>query len=276
MEEILASIRRIIADDDQTKVAGQVEVGPPVTRTFAPSEAPEFSGGILLTESVSEQSNLADSTNKQLDVALNIQTKLVEAMQVIVSLATFVDDYQKLMATEPPASGTYSAAKITELEVAIEKARQSEAAAKEAHSIAQQKNLALETGIEAANSERDEWKNQYQQREDEVRTLKAAKEKWQRTSANLKTRLDEIQRTNSLTERFSQLWNAILPSNLQISEFERGLRLEVFAQIWVQVENGKIDWTKHSLANVLHPDKHHSPIEKAIYQEICKSVLQIF
>jgi cell pole-organizing protein PopZ len=276
MEEILASIRRIIADDDQAEATGHAGVGPPMTRASVNSEELEFPDILALTESMSEQSSLADNTNKQLDVALNIQTKLVETMQLIVSLATLIEDYQKLVATEPPASGTYSATKIEELELAVEKTRQSEAAAKEANSIAQQRSLALETGIKAANSERDEWKNQYQQREDEVRALKVAKERWQRSSASLKARLDEIQKTNSLTERFGKLWNAILPSNLQISEFERGLRLEVFAEIWIQVENGKIDWTKHSLANVLHPDKHHSPIEKAIYQEICKSVPQIF
>ncbi len=210
MEEILASIRRIIADDDQAKA-------PAAAAAVAPSLKP-----------------VSALTNK-------------------------------------------------DLEREIENARRAEAAAMDALLNAQQKHSellhrisVLEKAVGTITAERDEWSEKYKQRDEEARLLRATKDKWQRQYATLKMRTDGSQTANGQAERFDQLWNAMFSGSREIGTIEKGVRLEAFVALWSKIRSGAVDWNKHGLAKAVHPDHKQDPVEKAIHQELCKDILQIF
>ena len=114
-------------------------------------------------------------------------------------------------------------------------------------------------------------KTKYAQLEEEAEALRQQAKVQQLT-------IDRLRKTVAPDKRFSSLWNAFFSgaAQVEISNTERHVRIEIFADIWFKLRKGEVNWTKPSLAKQLHPDNFRQPFEKAIREEILKNVNQVF
>lgn len=132
--------------------------------------------------------------------------------------------------------------------------------------------------LETVRSEYDASKSRIQRLEEEATALRSAQTKWVRDATFLKKIIDRQSEEGTRGVRFGKLWDAFFPGGQQakFSEIEAQVRLRLFADVWFKLDRGEIGWTLRGVASYLHPDKVQSTMDKLIREEIAKSVFLIF